>query len=140
MYEFKIITSLVIVNEEGKFLLGKRSMDEDVFPGLWSIPGGKVEHGPRQLDVLEDNVKKEALEEIGVKVTVDNYIQSHSDGKGKIYIIFKGRITEGIPMPLEDTEEVAWYNLEDIKEELLCPEVYNILHKVMKMHKFAFHQ
>lgn len=135
MYEFKIITSLVIVNEEGKFLLGKRSMDEDVFPGLWSIPGGKVEHEPKQLDVLENNVKKEVLEEFGVVAGVDSYIQSHSNGQGKIYIIFKGRIVEGIPKALEDTDEVAWYNLEDIDEKSLCPEVYNILQKVAGEHK-----
>lgn len=138
MYEFKIITSLVIVSEEGKFLLGKRSMDEDVFPGLWSIPGGKVESGHRQLDVLENNVTKEVLEEFGVKVAVDSYIQSHSNGRGKIYIIFKGSITEGIPEPLEDTDEVAWYKFEDIKEESLCPEVYNILQKVVGMQGSAF--
>ena len=86
MYEFKIITSLVIVDKDNKILLGKRSEDEDVFPGLWSVPGGKVEHGPAMIDVLEDNIKKEMLEEIGVEVQIDEYIQSHSDGKGKISV------------------------------------------------------
>jgi len=130
MYEFKIITSLVIVNEEGSFLLGKRSMDEDVFPGLWSIPGGKVEHGPAIREVFEDNVEKEVLEEFGVKVVVESYIQSHSNGKGKVYVIFQGKITEGKSQPLEDTDEVAWFKLEDVDEKKLCPEVYDTLKKV----------
>lgn len=129
MYNFKIITSIVIQDEKGRFLLGKRSMDEDVFPGLWSIPGGKVEHGPVQHDVLEKNVQKEVEEEMGVEVNVDSYVQSHSDGKGKIYIIFKGHITKGTPQALEDTEKVDWFTFEEVKEDTLCPEVYGILTK-----------
>lgn len=127
MYNFKIITSLVIQNLEGDFLLGKRSMDEDVFPGLWSIPGGKVEHGPLQRNILENNVKKEVLEEFGVEVEVDSYIQSHSDGNDKIYIIFFGHIVKGTPQPLEDTDKVEWFRFKDLREEALCPEVYDIL-------------
>ncbi|MFH1064179.1 MAG: NUDIX domain-containing protein [Candidatus Woesearchaeota archaeon] len=129
MYEFKIITSMVIQDKDGRFLLGKRSMDEDVFPGLWSIPGGKVEHGPEELDVLEKNVQKEVLEEFGIGVEVEKYVQSHSDGKGKIYIIFSGRMTEGIPTALEDTDKVEWFRLSDIDEKVLCPRVYEILKK-----------
>ena len=129
MYEFKIITSAVITDGQGRFLLGKRSMDEDVFPGLWSIPGGKVEHGPTIHDVLEKNVQKEVEEEMGVSIAVDGYVQSHSDGKGKIYIIFKAHITKGEPQALEDTEKVEWFRMEDVVEETLCPEVHDILKK-----------
>lgn len=130
MYEFKIITSLVIIDKEGRFLLGKRSEDEDVFPGLWSIPGGKVEHGPMQKDVLENNLKKEVLEEFGVEVEIEDYIKSHSDGKDKIYVEFLGHIVKGIPKPLEDTEKVKWFKFKELKRNMLCPEVYDILKKV----------
>lgn len=133
MYDFKIITSLVIVDKKGNFLLGKRSMKEDVFPGLWSIPGGKVEHGPAQRDVLENNVKKEVLEEFGVEVEVDKYVQSHSNGKDKIYAIFLGHIIKGTPKPLEDTDEIRWFKFEDLKKETLCPEVYDILKKICNL-------
>ena len=132
MYEFKVITSIVLVDNKGRFLLGKRSMTEDVFPGLWSIPGGKVEHGPEQMNVLENNAQKEVLEEFGVDVAVDAYVQSHSDGKGKIYAIFKGHIIKGEPQALEDTDEVRWFTFEELVPETLCPRVYDILKKVKK--------
>lgn len=130
MYDFKIITSLVIRDKKGKFLLGKRSIGEDVFPGLWSIPGGKVERSPRQLNILENNVQKEVMEEFGITVEVNRYVQSHNDGKDKIYIIFEGHIIKGKPMALEDTEEVKWFDFKDLTREMLCPEVYDILRKV----------
>lgn len=132
MFDLRVITSVVLVDEEGRFLLGKRSMDEDVFPGLWSVPGGKVEHGDGTPvhDVLEKNVQKEIKEEVGVDVEVDDYIQSHSDGKNKIYIIFKGHITDGTPEPLDETEEVRWFSFDELEPEKLCPEVYDFLKKV----------
>ena len=86
MSNFKIITSIVLINEEGEFLLGKRSMDEDVFPGLWSIPGGKVEIANMEIHILENNVKREVLEEFGIEVyigasgTVKDAINSFKQG------------------------------------------------------------
>ena len=132
MYEFKIITSLVIVDDKKRFLLGKRSMHEDVFPGLWSIPGGKVESPLPIHDTFEKNVKKEVLEEFGVEVEVLDYIESHSDGKNKIYVEFLGKIAKGEPRPLEDTDEVRWFKFEEIEKSKLCPEVYDVLKKVKK--------
>lgn len=132
MYEFKIITSVVISDESGRFLLGKRSMKEDVFPGLWSIPGGKCELPLPMHDVLEINAKKEVMEEFGVEVEIDSYIESHSDGKNKIYVEFLGKITKGKPKPLEDTDEVRWFRFEELEKDKLCPEVYEILRKVTK--------
>jgi len=130
MYEFKVITSLVIQDKKGRFLLGKRSMKEDVFPGLWSVPGGKVESPLPLHEVLEKNVKKEVVEEFGVEVEVLDYIESHSDGKGKIYVEFTGKIVKGKPRPLEDTDEIKWFKFEELEKDKLCPEVYNILKKV----------
>jgi 8-oxo-dGTP diphosphatase len=126
-YEFKIITSMIIRDDRGRFLLGKRSMDEEVFPGLWSIPGGKVEHGPAMSGVLEDNVKKEVLEEFGCDVAVDSYFESHSDGKGKVYVVFLGHITNGVPQPLEDTDAVEWFTLTQVRDVELTPPVWDLL-------------
>jgi len=72
------------------------------------------------------------LEEIGVEVEVLDYIESHSDGKGKIYVEFLGRIVKGRPRPLEDTDEVRWFKFEELKKDKLCPEVYDVLKKVSR--------
>ncbi|MFP4424406.1 MAG: NUDIX hydrolase [Candidatus Woesearchaeota archaeon] len=128
MYEVKVITSAVIENNK-KFLLGKRSMSEDVFPGLWSIPGGKVESPENKVGILEENCIREVEEEMGCTVRITGYVQSHGDGKNKVYIIFRGEVKKGEPKPLEDTEEVAWFSMEEIEgmKEQLCPRVYEIL-------------
>jgi 8-oxo-dGTP diphosphatase len=132
MYEFKIITSVVIMDEKKRFLLGKRSMREDVFPGLWSIPGGKVETPLPIRDVLEKNAKKEVMEELDVEIEITNYVQSHSNGENKVYVIFLGKIVKGKPRPREDTDEVRWFRFEELEKEKLCPEVYDVLKKVSR--------
>lgn len=72
------------------------------------------------------------MEEFGVEVRIDSYVQSHSNGKDKIYIIFLGHITKGTPIPLEDTDEIKWWDFKDFKRKMLCPEVYDFLKKVIK--------
>ncbi len=129
MYNFKIITGAVISDSSGRFLLGKRSMDEDVFPGLWSVPAGKLERGPARVDVLEANVLREVKEELGVDIEITDYLESHSDGGEKIYIIFLGRIVCGIPLPLDCTDELGWFSFDELKDLKLCPHIHDLLQK-----------
>lgn len=51
-----------IVIKEDKILLIKR--ERGVFPGLWAIPGGKVE----ECEHLNEAIEREMFEEIGIKM------------------------------------------------------------------------
>ncbi|MCW1907722.1 MAG: NUDIX hydrolase [Candidatus Saccharibacteria bacterium] len=133
--EHQVIISCVILNEQGQVLLGKRSMDEDVFPGLWGIPGGKVETTITGPDTFEENLKRETLEEMGIAVEIIGYLDSSarvSDDKSKIYIIFLAKITSGEPKPLEDTVEVKWWNVADLEESILTPKTLESIQKGVK--------
>lgn len=58
---FKVNVSCIICND-GKFLLLKRALDEDIFPSLWGIPGGTVESYDKD---LETALSRECMEEVG---------------------------------------------------------------------------
>lgn len=133
--EFQVVTSVVITDRRGNVLLGKRSMQEDVFPGLWSIPGGKCESGQECIEFLEKNAKREVKEEFGVDVHITDYLESHYNGEKKVYVTLIGRIANGIPRPLEDTYEVRWFSLEEALKLELCPEVGRILELAIKHRK-----
>ena len=60
--EFRQSVHLWIQNDEGDFLIQKRSMTKKVFPGAWSITGGAVDAGETPLAA----VKRECKEELGV--------------------------------------------------------------------------
>jgi 8-oxo-dGTP pyrophosphatase MutT (NUDIX family) len=49
----KIVDGILL--RDGKFLVEKRRMDEDIDPGLLCIPGGHVDPG----ETLEDALKRE---------------------------------------------------------------------------------
>lgn len=52
----------VIKNNEGKFLVLKRSKKEIAYPGMYTFPGGKIEGN----DTVEETLIKEVKEECGL--------------------------------------------------------------------------
>jgi 8-oxo-dGTP diphosphatase len=120
-YFYKIIVAAVIFNSEGKILLAKRSMDEDFFPGFWGLPGGKVEIRGNIDNVLEVELKREVLEEVGIKIKNLRYLESHLNESKKVNISFVAELDKGTPKPLEDTEKVEWLDLEEAKKLQLTP-------------------
>ncbi|OQY68731.1 hypothetical protein B6D29_00540 [Microgenomates bacterium UTCPR1] len=53
-----------IFDDKGRILLVKKSLREKVDPGLWVVPGGKIEPGEHVIDGL----KREVMEEVGVHI------------------------------------------------------------------------
>lgn len=120
-YLYKVIVAAVIFNEKKEVLLGKRSLTEDVLPGYWGLPGGKVENKESIQDILEEDLKREVFEEIGAKIDNIKYLESHlSDGE-KINICFTAKIKEGIPKPLDETEEIKWTKIEELTNIKITP-------------------
>ena len=59
-----IEVGLACIHRDGRYLIAKQQPERG---GLWEFPGGKLE--PRES--IEDCVKREVLEEIGVAVAVE---------------------------------------------------------------------
>lgn len=124
--------STIIFNQKGQVLLGKRSMSEDVYPGLWGIPGGKVDVEPCDNGAIETNLKREVKEEIGIEIEPIFYLTSNCLVKGdeaKLYLIFVSEHLSGEPAALEDTEEVKWFALDELTPEMLTPRTYDNIGK-----------
>ena len=41
--ELHRVTATAIIHKDGKYLIVKRSLEKDVFPGRWYVPGGGLE-------------------------------------------------------------------------------------------------
>lgn len=70
-----ILSTDGILLERGKILMVKR--DIKPFCGYWTLPGGKVEYGER----VEEAIKREMKEELGVSVRIKKLIGVYSDPK-----------------------------------------------------------
>lgn len=124
---FKVNVSAVIFNSKGQVLLQKRSIDEEVFPGLWGIPGGKVEAGDLS---LEDALKREVKEEVGVKIDHPVLVKENikaGEAHGIAYLVFKTNCTSGKASALEDTDEIRWEELANIDNYNLTPMTKDII-------------
>ncbi|RKD30011.1 NUDIX hydrolase [Thermohalobacter berrensis] len=129
-----IINNKFIVNVEAaiyhkdKWLIIKRSELEEHAPGTYSLIGGKVEVIDKYENILEENLKREILEEVGIEVYNDiKYVQSRyfkiKDGTQVIDVIFLCKYKKGEPQPIDKGEvsSVHWMKLCDILENNKSP-------------------
>jgi len=63
-----------IIQFENKYLIIKRNDNDEIGAGTWEFPGGKVEFG----ESLESALIREALEETGLDITVDQLLYATS--------------------------------------------------------------
>ena len=118
---------LYVVNVEAalfkddRWLLGKRSSKEDHAPGEISMVGWKVENATNENNILEETLKREVLEEVGVEIR-DNirYVKSStfvaSFGKTVVDIVFLCEYKSGQAKALDPNEldGVEWLTLDEV--------------------------
>ena len=59
-----VAITAVIGNRKGRFLVLKRNERATAFPGLWSLPGGKIERNEN----VDEALQREVTEETGLKI------------------------------------------------------------------------
>lgn len=83
----KIVGTAIIVDEEGKILIGQRP-EGKALPGLWEFPGGKLEEG----ETIEQCIIREIYEELNVKCLVGDFLLTvskeyeHGDFQLMVYL------------------------------------------------------
>ncbi len=131
---FQVNLSVIVFNSKGEVLLIKRSLDEEVYPGLWGIPGGKLDSADKN---LEEGLAREVKEETGILINKDLKLISNnvfvSPENNKVYLVFTAKYESGEPKPLEDTEEVRWFGHEELPpKEDFTPFTFDLISKAIK--------
>ncbi|HRO65807.1 MAG TPA: NUDIX domain-containing protein [Candidatus Dojkabacteria bacterium] len=116
---FHIVTVKAWVKKGDKYLLARRGMSEVHMPGVWSIPGGKVDDDGETVNILQETLKREVLEEVGVEITdeidlVYNNSFKRSDGASVVGLTFLCHWKTGEAQPLEEILEVGWFTLDEL--------------------------
>ena len=133
------ITGILIKN--GKYLIAKRADWEKAFPGKWTVPGGKLEvldyalkkkdTGSHWYNVLENSLKREVKEEVGLEIKNIGYVTSlvylRSDEIPCLIIsLYAEPIGEEIKL-CEALTEYKWVDLQEAKHYDLIEGIYEEL-------------
>ena len=141
-----IVATGIIVND-GKYLIAKRSEKEKAFPGKWTVPGGKLvmdDYAVRKADtsagqwynVCEDLVRREVMEEVGLRVKELKYVASlvyvREDGIPTFVISLFGKYCGGEVVLCKDLTDYRWVDLEEAKGYDLIDGIYDEIEMVDK--------
>jgi 8-oxo-dGTP pyrophosphatase MutT (NUDIX family) len=139
------ITAIIV--KDGKYLITRRSPNKRRFPGMWTVPGGKMEANdylqlPKDTEfywynVLERTLRREVGEEVGIDINNIEYVTSlatvHVDGSPSLVISCMADYVSGdIKLQLEENDQFAWVNLEEAKNYQLIDGIYDELLMVDK--------
>jgi len=111
----------VILEKDGKILLGKRHPDPDKADsafrsaGEWSLPGGKMDWG----ETFEEGAAREVLEETGITIHNPEVISVHNCKNEHAHFMTVGLVArqwEGEAQVMEPDEmtEWQWFPLTDL--------------------------
>ncbi|HLA23499.1 MAG TPA: NUDIX domain-containing protein [Candidatus Nanoarchaeia archaeon] len=147
LIHYIVVTGILV--RDGKFLIAKRADWEKAFPNKWTVPGGKLEvldYVLREKDtsqhwynVLEDVLKREILEEVGLEIKNINYVTSlvylRNDGIPCIIISLCAEPASENVKLCKALTEFAWIDLHEAKDYDLIEGIYEeleILDKKLK--------
>lgn len=105
----------IIANDKGEILLMHRTAG--AYIGYWGLIAGAIEWG----EEVEDALKREAMEEIGVELGDIKFVGKYYDKIGRhptktfICLPHTCKIIKGTPSPVSECDEVKWFKPEDIK-------------------------
>ena len=144
---YVVVTGIVI--KDGKYLIVKRSLEETAFPGLWTVPGGKLnrsdyENSPKDTpdhwyNVLEKLLQREIKEEVGLKIKNIRYLLSlayiRSDNIPTLIISLFCDYDSGEIKLSKDLIEYAWTDIKELKRYELVPGLREEIELVDKAFK-----
>tara|TARA_Y100000310_G_scaffold345791_1_gene469999 strand:- start:9429 stop:9824 length:396 start_codon:yes stop_codon:yes gene_type:complete len=123
--DFRIAVKSFIV-DNGSVLLLKRRSNDSHKPGVWDIPGGRLDFGEDPFSGL----KREALEETGMDIDITMPLDVHhftrDDGQKITMLIFLCKGIGDIKLSEEHTD-FKWHSLDEKGEipDWLYPVVDN---------------
>ncbi len=140
-YLHEVVTTAIII-KDGKYLVTRRSLNKKRFPGMWTVPGGKLETNdyinlPKDTkdywyNVLEQVLKREVKEEVGLEINNIEYVTSlatvHADGNPSLVISCIADYVSGdVILQESETDKYEWVTLEESKKLDLLDGIYDEL-------------
>lgn len=149
----RIAITGIIYNDEGKFLITRRSLEKKAHPGKWTVPGGGINiddyintpqtHGNAGwYNTVELTLRREIKEEVNVEVEKPEYLLDltfiRPDNVPVLVLSYMCKYRSG-EVKIEgdggDTIDFAWVSLDEAKQHDLIPGILEEIEMVDKILK-----
>lgn len=132
------ITAIIV--KDNKYLITKRSPNKKRFPGMWTVPGGRLEPSdyldlPKDTkyywyNVLERTLAREVKEEVGLEINNLRYVTSlanvHEDGAPSLVISCLADYASGeVTLQKEECDKYEWVSLKEAEKYDLIDGIYD---------------
>ncbi len=110
---FKLVVRALIKDEKDKILMLKRSIHSRSNPGLWELPGGKVEIG----EDFDQALIREIKEETGLNITLKKAIgvaQQEHGHRHSLHLILLVEVNSGKLRISDEHEQYQWIKVNKI--------------------------
>ncbi len=149
----RIAITGIIYNDDGKYLVTKRSLEKKAFPGMWTVPGGGIStddyidtpptHANGQwYNIVEQTLRREIKEEVNVEIEKPEYLLDltfiRPDNVPVLVLSYMCKYASGevkIEGDNGDTIDFAWATLEDLKSYELIDGILEEIEMVDKILK-----
>ena len=135
--------------KDGKFLIAKRSVKEKMYPGKWTVPGGKFQTSdystrtPNRAglwyEVLDAGLRREIREEVDLDVENVRYVTNityvRPDGMHCLILSFACDHKSGEVKLCPALTDHAWVSLEEARKYDLIDGIYDELVATERMLK-----
>lgn len=130
---YGLAVRVLLVDENGKVLILKRSTDSKTNPGKWELPGGKV----NQDESFDHALLREVYEETGLKIELGHVVGASEQNLHiirAVHIIMSGKIVEGELTLSSEHEGYAWVLMETLGDYELADWLEDYLNKSTTFH------
>lgn len=115
---FGLALRAIILDDQGRCLLVRRSKANRHYVGAWEWPGGKAENG----ETFDAGVRREVREETGLEVTLLKLalaFQVEMTALHLVVLCMEARVAGGALCLSAEHDESAWVSLDRLGERAL---------------------
>lgn len=110
LYDPKLVVA-TIVESNGRIVMHRRTVNPGA--GKWTFPSGFVDRGEH----VEDAARREALEEVGIRVDNLNLVNTWSEGgSSAVLLVFHGTAEGQEPIAGDESSDAGWFDPNDLPE------------------------
>ena len=131
----KLVTALLLKNEENQYLVARRSVDQSM-AGYWEFPGGKVEPNETIAECLIREIREELTLEIipGDEIVRVDYNYDH----GQFQIIgIAATLSVSATPQLHVHDQIRWLKLEDMHQVKLLPADVLLVEEILSNARYC---